>query len=111
MQHLAIGQRQVQTYDVRAEATVQVVVLAVHIRRNHAADRYELGAGRHRRKPTQRHEALDDVDQHRASRTGQHAARGIQRGGVVTPQHTDRAFGVYGTITIAAAVAPRNQRW
>ena len=52
----AVGDAQPQRRDVAAEAAVDVVVLAVDVGGDHAAERDELGAGRDRREPAARQE-------------------------------------------------------
>ena len=52
LEHAAVGDAHAQRADVLAEAACHVVVLAVHVRGDHAAERHVLRAGRDRAKPS-----------------------------------------------------------
>ena len=62
----AVGQHEVERADVVAEAPVDVVVLAVDVRRDGAADRDVTGPRRDREEPACGEEHRHDVAQHRA---------------------------------------------
>ena len=63
----AIGQHHVQRFDKRGDGPLGVVVFAVYIRGNAAAERGELGPRRNRRKKAVRQGKADDLREGNAS--------------------------------------------
>ena len=107
--HLAVGHQQVEDCDVVAEAALGVVVLAVHVGGDRAADGHLPGARQHRhpeaerqQRPHQRVETDPGLDGHRGRFGG-----GVDRQDLVQlGQVEGRAAGVLGGVAVAAAEPP-----
>ena len=109
--HLAVGHQQVQGPHVVAEAALGVVVLAVHVGGDRAADGHLPGAGQHRhpeperqQRPHQRVQADPGLDRHRGRFGG-----GVDGEDVVQlGQVEGEPAGVLGGVAVAAAESARH---
>ncbi len=93
-----------------AEGARNVVILAVHVGRDHAADGDEFGPRRHRGKETAGHKDLEDIGQQDARFAGQHTALWVEIEHVVEARRADRGRRVERAVAIGPAIAARDHR-
>ena len=92
-----------------AEGAVAVVILAMDIRGDHAADGDEPGAGDHRREPAPRRESVYDVGEQCAGLATQQARLVIEGLQPVHRQHGHREFGIEGRVAVSSSIAAGDQ--
>jgi hypothetical protein len=78
-----VGQGQREPFDMVAEAAVAMMVLAVHVRGDHAADGHELRARHHRREKAEGHRQGQDVGQEHPRLDVDPARRAVERADAV----------------------------
>jgi hypothetical protein len=91
---------------VRAKAALTVVVLAVHVARDHAAECDELGARRYRREPAARQERAVQLGQRDARLGVQHArllVKAQDAVGEASIDHLVRRRGGQGRIAVGSS--------
>ena len=108
--HLAVCRRQRQRLDVGPEGPVAVVVLAVHVGRNQAADGHELRPRNHRRKPSPRHEGPQHVVEPDTGLARQEAGAGIERLHAAQATHRQRELAVERRVAVGPPLSARDQR-
>ena len=95
---------------MRAERPGVMVVLAVDVGGDQAADGDEAGTRHHGRKPAARHERAQDVVEQDARLARQQAGLAVERQDPVVPQHGDRQVGVDRGVAVRPPVAAGDQR-
>ena len=103
---LAVGRRQVHRPDVVAEAALGVVVLAVDVGADRAADRDLAGARQHRHPPAERQGGAHQGVQADPAVDDRDARVGVDRGRAGEPGHVQHgAAGVLRRVAVGAAEA------
>ena len=101
----SVGEDHLDRLHVRAERAAAMMILAMHVRGDAAAERYVLGARRDRREPAARNGDVENVLQSHAGLGAQHAARRIELEYPVEPLAQDHAsVRIERGIAIAAAL-------
>ena len=94
---------------MRAETAVAVMVLAVHVGRDHAADGHELRPRHDRREITARHERGEDVGEQHARFHREEAARRVESAEAVEPARRQGDALADGGVAVGAPVAARDE--
>ena len=94
---------------MRAEGAGAVVILAVYVGGDHAADGDEFRSRDHRREPAPRRERFEDVREQHAGLAAQQAGLGVERLHAVHRPHGQRQFRVERGVAVSAAVAAGDQ--
>ena len=89
-QHLAGGARQADRVHVRAEGAGMLVVLAVHVVRDRAAEGHELRSRHDRREPAVRHGHAQQPVERQPGLGAQHAALAVEGHDAVEPVGDDQ---------------------
>lgn len=106
---LAVSGEEFQRQDVTGERARHVVVLAVDVGPDGAADRHIAGAGRHRNEPAEREQHLHQPVQGDTRVAGHGAAVGVDRVDAVQAGHVEhRAPGVLRRVPVRPPQAPRD---
>ncbi len=105
--HAAVRQQQVEPRDMPCEAARQVMVLAMHVRGDGAADRHLTSTWRHRHEPAMRQPRDHKLLQADARFAGHQAADGVQVADPVqSGRHDHHAAIVLRGVVVTAAKAP-----
>ena len=99
--------RQGERLEVGAEGTVALVILAVHVGGDHAADGDEPGAGHDRGEPATGSEHLEDVGEQDAGLAGEQPGIGVEREHPVEGQQRQGEVRVEGGVAVGAGPLPR----
>ena len=110
LSNIAVGSGQRERLDARAESAVAVVVLAVDVGGDHAADRDEARAGHGMRQPAARHESAQDVAKQHAGFAGEQARLFVECEQPIHWQHGQREGWIERRVAVGAPVATRDQR-
>lgn len=104
---LAVRRQQVERADMARERARAVMVLAVDVRADRAADRDVPRPGRHRHEPAQRQQDFHQAVQADARLADHHARLGVDRADVVEAGHVqDGAARVLRRVAVRPAQAP-----
>jgi len=106
LDHAAVGDLEHQAIDETSERAVAVVVLAVHVAGDAAADGHELRPRRHRRKPAPRQEDAQDLGEREPGLAGERAPLAVEGDHAVGPRRLEderAGRGRHGRVTVGSA--------
>ena len=108
-QDLAVRRHQLEILDELAECAVSMMVLAVDVIGDRAADRDELGPWKHRREEAPRQEHIEDLRQTDPRFALKYPRRAVEGHHAIEPRVVDhRAAAIDGRVAIAAAQPARD---
>lgn len=85
------------------------MILAVHVRGDHAADRDVLCAWYHRREPTARHERIQDIGEQHTCLAGQKPRLFVELLHPIHLQHRNRQIRIQCRVTVGMTIATGDQ--